>query len=181
MKINYNSRQFLLIVAAVFFTINFNYKALSQKKDSTFSARNTIYADFASKGAYYSINFDRIFNQKGKLCWTYRLGFSILENAIAFPIGINAFTGKENSHMEFSLSLIPYVDKYQSLFSDNDLSDKFLYIVPGVGYRYQKPNGDFFFKAVLSPTILLDPPSNDFWKMDPQLHLTASLGLGVSF
>ena len=76
---------------------------------------------------------------------------------------------------------MPYIDKYKSFLSKNDLSDKYIYIIPGIGYRYQKQNGGFFFKAVLSPMIILDPRSNDFWKMNPEIYVAGSIGFGLSF
>ncbi len=176
-----NKNKLYLIAILIFVTISICTESFGQQKNVDFSARNTFYANFTNKGAYYSVNYDRIFSQGQKLTWSYRIGFSILENAIALPLGINAFTGKEKSHLEFSLSIIPYIDKYKSLTSSNDLSDKYIYLVPGVGYRFQKPNDGLFFKALISPTIILDPPSSNFWKMEPKLHFTASLGLGYSF
>jgi hypothetical protein len=143
--------------------------------------RNTIFLDFSTKGAIYSINYDRIFNQRKSINLSGRIGFSILKDAIAFPVGINLFTGKGSSHVEFSLTFIPYIDHYKSFLSKNDLSDKYIYVVPGLGYRFQKPNGGFFFMLTVSPTIFLDPPSSNFWNMDPRLYFTGSLGLGLSF
>ena len=43
---------------------------------STISARNTVYADFASKGAVYSINYDRVFSQGKKINISFR-GYGI--------------------------------------------------------------------------------------------------------
>jgi hypothetical protein len=157
------------------------HQLFSQKKDSTFTSKNTIYADFASKGVIYSINYDRIFLQRQKLAWSYRVGFSILEDAVAFPVSINAFTGKNASHAEFSLTLMPYIDHYKSFLGQNDQSDKYLYIMPSVGYRFQKPKGKFFFKAAILPSVFLDPPSSDFWDMDPRFYLIGNIGLGISF
>jgi hypothetical protein len=64
-----------------------------------FSARNTVYADFASKGAVYSINYDRVFSQGKKINISFRAGVSILNDAIAFPLGIQFFTGQDASHI----------------------------------------------------------------------------------
>lgn len=168
------------LIVALWLLVSIN-TGLCQEKDTTFLSRNTIYLDLASKGAFYSVNYDRIFHQGDKITYSFRLGFSILKDAVALPIGINLFTGKENSHAEFSLSIMPYIDQYKSFLSKNDLSDKYLYIIPGIGYRYQKRIGVFFFKAVLSPMIILDPPSGDFWNMDPKVYATGNIGIGLSF
>ncbi len=164
----------ILLFSAVF--VNKNYSQTAQN-----ITRNTIYADFASKGAYYSLNYDRIFSQGEKFTKSYRIGFSVLKNAIAMPLGINFFTGHNSSHAEFSLTVVPYVENYNDLFSGNNLSDKKLYIIPGAGYRYQKTEGGFFFKVAFAPVIYLDPPSDNFWKMDGKVYPGITAGAGFSF
>ncbi len=170
--------QYLLILFAI---SAHSQNFYAQKKDSTFTKRNTLYAGFANEGAIYSINYDRVFSQNKKLAWSYRIGFSLLENAIAIPVGINLFTGKGNSHVEYSFTVIPYVDKYRSFLSSDDLSDKYIYLIPGIGYRFQQPKGGIFLKALISPTVFLDPPSSNFWKMDPKLEFLAHIGIGYNF
>jgi len=182
MKISGSMFLFKCKIILILFCLNFSYgKVYSHQNDSVFQFKNTIYTDFLNKGTYYSINFDRIFHQSKKNNLSYRLGFSILDNAISFPIGINLFTGKKDSHIEFSLTVTPYVDHYKNILRDIDSSDKYIYIVPGIGYRYQKPNGRFFFKLAFSPMLFLDPPSDNFWKMDPKLYFAANMGIGFSF
>jgi len=129
----------VIILMIVFFNASF-----SQSKQNNIIARNTLYADFASKGAYYSVNYDRVFHQGKKVSASYRAGFSIFNNVIAAPLGINFFTGQSSSHLEFSLTVVPYIEAYNSFLKSNDLSDKKLYIIPGIGYRYQKAAGGFF-------------------------------------
>jgi len=169
------------VIALLLFIFGATNTLFSQERDSTKLSRNTFYIDFSSKGAYYSINYDRVFSIGKKLCYSYRLGFSVLENAIALPLGINLCTGKGSSHAEFSLTLMPYMDEYKSFLSSNDLSDKYLYVIPAVGYRYQKRRGGLFFKLALSPMLVLDPPSSNFWKMDPKMYAAGNIGVGWSF
>ena len=153
----------------------------AQREKANKTGRNTIYADFASKGAYYSINYDRVFRRGEKLSWSYRVGFSILKDAIAVPLGIHLFTGRYAHHAEFSITGVPYVEKYTKLFSSGNLSDKKIYVIPGTGYRYQKKEGGFFCRVVVSPLIYLDPPSDDFWNMESKLYLGINGGVGISF
>jgi hypothetical protein len=173
-----NKKNLLPFVIAIIFSSFFNNACSQQIKNIT---RNTLYADFASKGATYSLNYDRIFYSMKKFSVTYRVGFSVLKNAIAMPLGINFFTGHNASHAEFGLTAVPYIETYKDLFSGNNLSDKKLYLIPGAGYRYQKPGGGFFFKAIVGPVIYLDPPSDDFWKMDGKVYAGITAGAGYSF
>ncbi len=168
------------IIFFLFFT-GFSMKGICQENNANAISRNTLYADFASKDVYYSINFDHIFHRGNKLSYSYRAGISILKDAYSFPIGIQCFTGVKSSHAEFSLTLIPYVDHSAKSRNRYDNTDKFLYVEPGIGYRYQAPEGGLFFKAVFTPIILLDPPSNDFWNMDPKLFAGGNIGIGYTF
>lgn len=148
---------------------------------NNFSARNTIYMDGTSKGAYYSVNYDRVISEGEKFSKSYRAGFTILNHVIAFALGIQFFTGQQQDHFEFGLTIVPYVEKYDKLFSSGNLSDKKIYLIPGAGYRYQKPGGGFFFKVIAGPIIYLDPPSDNFWKMDGKVYAGGSIGAGISF
>lgn len=144
-------------------------------------ARNTIYVEGTSRGAYYSINYDRIYRLGAHFTNTYRVGFSLFDNVIALPLGLNFLKGDGFHHFEFGLTVVPYVENYRKLFDAGSLSDKKLYIIPGAGYRYQPPAGGFFFKAILAPIIFLDPPSDNFWKMDGKVYAGGSVGAGISF
>lgn len=145
-------------------------------------AKNAVYAEGATRGPVYSINYDRIFRQGEKLAYSFRAGFSIYNNTVSFPVGINFITGMNEHHAEFSLTVIPYIDYDVHLVgSNNTESDKYIFVNPSIGYRYQKKEGGIFLKAAVGPSIFLDPPSNDFWNMDPKLYIFGSIGLGISF
>lgn len=156
------------------------YSAQSQQNTSSL-ARNTFYTEVSSKASVYTVNYDRIFSTRKKTTWTYRIGFSVEKEGISMPVGINLLTGLSEHHAEFSFTLIPYVDHYKQLFSEGNRSDKYLYIVPAVGYRYQKPSGGLFVKTAVSPLIFLDPPSDNFWNMDPKFYIGFMAGIGYSF
>ncbi len=168
----------IVVSICLLFLLNAVY---SQNNDSIDVAKNTFYLDLASKGAYYSLNYDRIFHRGDKLNYSYRIGFSIFNEIVALPFGINLLTGKENHHIEFSITFMPYIEEFKSFLSKNDLSDKYLYILTGIGYRYQKPEGGFYLKTAFLPMLILDPASSDFWKMDPEFKVGLSIGAGRSF
>lgn len=163
------------------FLLLFLARAIYLQAQPSSLARKSIYAEGASHGAYYSINYDRVFSQGEQFIKTYRAGFSLLNNAIAFPLGLNFFSGRDNDHVEFGLTLVPYIENYQKLFSAGNLSDKKFYIIPGAGYRFQKPEGGFFFKLIAAPILFLDPPSDNFWKMNGKVYAGGSIGAGISF
>jgi hypothetical protein len=169
---------FCLIIASSLFSLG---TVFSQHPMNNEFAKNTFYLELASKGSIYSVNFDHIFRRGDKLSYSYRIGFSIEKNDISFPVGINMITGKKSHHAEFGLTFIPYIDHYQSFLSGDNLSDKYLYIIPSAGYRFQPHHGGFFLKAGISPLIFIDPPSDNFWKMDPLVFFYGNMGVGFSF
>ena len=83
--------------------------------------------------------------------------------------------------MEGSFTLIPYLNSIQNSVNGDRNLDGQLFIVPGIGYRYQQQRGGIFSKVALSSVLFLDPPSNDFWNMDPKLLGGISASLGWSF
>ena len=170
-------RQLILLVSFYFFACA--GMVYAQEKHSS---RNAVYIELASRGPVYSINYDRIFREGDKLAYSFRAGFSIEKNAVSFPFGIHLITGGKDHHAEFGLTFIPYIVYNTPLAGTNkDQTDKFLYINPGIGYRYQKKSTGIFLRAAIGPSIFLDPPSDDFWNMDPKLYGFASVGIGVSF
>ena len=145
-------------------------------------AKNAVYIEGATRGPVYSINYDRIFRRGEKLGYSFRAGFSIYCNTVSFPVGVNFITGLNEHHAEFSLSVIPYIDYKAHLIGSNHTeSDKYIFVNPAIGYRYQKAERGIFLKAAVGPSIFLDPPSNDFWNMDPKLYAFGSINLGISF
>jgi hypothetical protein len=162
-----------LIIAAHLTLVSYSYSQESHK--------HTIYADVNTSGPVYSLNYDRIFHRGENVFYAYRIGLHWLHDEVALPLGISLITGKQNHHMEFSLSFTPYIDRTNYLFREGNISDKYLYITPGIGYRFQKPGGGLFVKSLVAPLILLDPPSDDFWKMDGSVDPLLSVGLGFTF
>ena len=156
-------------------------KSWSQTEPGTDFSPNTVFLEFSNRGPIYSVNYDHIFQRKNKFNLSYRIGFSISGEAIGVPLGINLFVGEKGSHFEASLKLVPYIKSYQGLIGSDKDSDGQLFIVPGIGYRYQQPEGGLFYRIVFSPVVFLDPPSNDFWNMSPKLLGGISASLGWSF
>lgn len=144
-------------------------------------ARNTVFAEGHTDGPVYSINYDRISRFGKTFTNTWRIGFSVDKTVIALPLGYNFLKGDGAHHFEFGLTLIPLIEKYKYLFSAGNISDKKLYVVPGAGYRYQPPGGGLFLRLIAGPSLMLDPRSDNFWKMDTKISAGISAGAGISF
>lgn len=145
------------------------------------NARNTFFAEYLSTGTFFSANYDRVFRKGSSFSASYRIGLAAGKNSIGLPVGIQFFSGQQSSHLEFCLVALPFVEDYKYLFSSGNRSDKKAYIIPGAGYRYQKPEGGFFFRSIVAPVFLLDPRSDNFWKMDGKLLPGITVAAGYSF
>ncbi len=152
-------------------------RAYTQEKSA-----NSMYVELATQRPAYSINYERIIRQGNKLDYSFSVGFSIAKNAVALPVGFHFITAPGDHHLEFGLRVIPFIDYNTTMVgSVKNSSDTYIYINPGIGYRYQPKQTSLFFKAIAGPSILLDPPAGDFWSMDPALHAFGNLALGISF
>jgi hypothetical protein len=151
--------------------------------DSTATAlrKNIVFLEAGGKGPVYSINYERIFRQGRKLSYSYRIGFSILPEDISVPLAISAFTSPGRHHLEMSLGLTPDVHKYRTFLSGDNISDKYLYITPGIGYRYQKPGGRLMVSAGIAPLVFIDPPSDKNIPVESEFRPSAHLALGFCF
>lgn len=147
------------------------------------SARNAVYLEWMNEGPVYSLSYDRVVRQGEHLNYSLSLGFSVTSKALALPAGVHFLTGTNSQHhLEFGLTVIPYLRLDHLPEGEvKKQTDTYLYVNPGVGYRYQLQGTGLFVKAIAGPTLLLDPPSNNFWDMDPHWYGYCSLGIGVSF
>jgi hypothetical protein len=151
--------------------------------DSTiiFKKKNALFIEAGGKGPYYSVNYGRIFRQGKKLIYSWRAGFSLLAHDISVPLAVSVFTSGPQHHVEFSLGLTPYLKDYKTFLHKPDLSDKQIYITPGIGYRFQKASGNFFLTAGIDPLIFMDPPSDNFWNFNTEFRPTGHVAFGLVF
>ena len=159
----------------------FFYTGIHAQEDVQPFKKNSFFAEYTLEGPVYSINYDRIFAQSARINYHFRAGFSFVKNKIAFPVGGGITTGRKNHHAEFSLTVTPLVEKKEVNYGSGSENDKFIYLFHGAGYRYQKPSGGIFFRAMAGPAIILDPAEGDFWNMNPRVKFSFSLSAGFSF
>jgi hypothetical protein len=112
-------------------------------------ARNTIFAEAGGNAIWYSVNYDRIlFRNKHKI--SLRVGASFLRDDDSesspryfIPVELNFMKGKKN-HIEYGFGF---------MFNHNPSKSKtvnyYVITLKPLGYRLQKEDGGFFFKANL--------------------------------
>lgn len=155
----------------------------SSAADTTllFKKKNSFFIEAGGKGPYYSVNYGRILKYSKKIIYNWRAGFSLLSHDVSVPLAISAFTNGVQHHLEFSIGVTFYLKDYKTFLHKTDLSDKKLYITPGIGYRFQKINGNFFLTAGIDPLIFIDPPSDNVLNFTPEFKPTGHMALGFLF
>lgn len=150
-------------------------------------SRNTIFFEFFGNAFPYSLNYERLFKLKEKNKIALRTGFHYSDNLFKndqriYSIPLEASwlhpISKKNNYLELGLGLIYSHD----FFKDINHVDHYFFTSFRMGYRYQKRNGGFFFKAGFTPLYQLfvinpEPKYIDYKKWWP----IGGLAFGYTF
>ncbi|WP_296705422.1 hypothetical protein [Algoriphagus sp.] len=181
-------KPFLAIICAIFFSISIESHA--QSKAETFTAKNVVYLDLGGNAGQYAFTYGRVFHQKGKVKLSASAGFSMWYQGSssntkwlpAIPIELTAFYGKSNHHLELGAGVTSYLDN--SIYFDQETFENVDKVVFGaiiplrIGYRFQKPEGGFFFRVGYTPFFNVPVGGREEWNFDPRF---AGLSFGKSF
>ncbi|MDX2188785.1 MAG: hypothetical protein SFY32_02885 [Bacteroidota bacterium] len=140
---------FSLIILIIALNIGFAQEKEQVPNELPKIKKNTVFVELLGNGYLYSLNYDRVINYKSKFKQTFRIGLAYLPfsplSEIHLPFEYNFLFGKKDGHFEMGIGLTPALWTYQYI-SENDTRFGF-YNYLRIGYRYQKPNGGFFFRA----------------------------------
>lgn len=106
-----------------------------------------------NSGPTVSINGEILIFSKSKFHINWHGGYGISRvhdnPAYAIPVGLRAFHGARNSHIEVGLGLT-YVKCYRVYYVGNEtVLSNALYFAPNIAYRFQKPTGGFFSELLI--------------------------------
>jgi hypothetical protein len=170
------------ILTITFFILLFciEINNVNSQNDTTISSikKNTIFFEgYGNAGrVFYSINYERLFPLKSIYGISIRVGtsYAIKQGVSAFPVLVNLMTGKRKSHFEIGMGCVSYFNVlYPNVETD---IDKYLIALTGnIGYKYQRPDGGFFFKVSYTPVFY-----NSFVKQDPLMVFAGIVDIGVS-
>jgi hypothetical protein len=164
-----------ILIASILPALLFGQKSFN---DSIIK-RNTIYIEIGGQGIIGSLNYDKLFRVKKKVKTSFSCGLTTFGNYTAnnydeywgIPLSYNFLFGKRNSHLElgigFTVFAEVYLDEYTYVTTPYPLSPTYFqghgfytnqvdfatYLTPKIGYRFQKPNGGFFFRVAFTPLI----------------------------
>jgi hypothetical protein len=136
----------LLLFSGLFLTAGLS--AFAQDSDPVERAlpQNSLYVEIAGNGLIYSINYDRVFQDR----FSARIGIAPYGSGdIAVPILANYLLGSGPSRLELGLGVTVMSITFTFIDSDYDLAR--VIGTASFAYRYQKPDGGIFFKAGFTP------------------------------
>ncbi|MFC2079860.1 hypothetical protein ACFLRQ_00130 [Bacteroidota bacterium] len=119
---------------------------------------NSVQLELGGHGLAYSLNYERILFNTDIFKIAGQVGFSYYPPFIGFidywiPISINEIFSIRNHHIELGVGII--INRVSSRDSENIATDWDWegFLSARIGYRYQKPNGRFIFRAGFTPII----------------------------
>jgi hypothetical protein len=136
----------LLLFSGLLFTAG--PSAFAQDSDSAERPlpQNSLYVEIAGNGLIYSINYDRVFQDR----FSARIGLAPYGSGdIAVPILGNYLLGSGPSRLELGLGVT--LMSITFTFFDSDYGLDRVIGTANFAYRYQKPDGGIFFKAGFTP------------------------------
>jgi hypothetical protein len=104
--------------------------------------RNTFFAEILGSGYLYSINYEREFKNQ----FVGRIGFSTFESDFVVPFTLGKFFGKKSHHFEISAGF-----DFVNYHSSDEGRDNGIALTGFLGYRFQKPDNRFQFRAGFTP------------------------------
>lgn len=177
----------ILFLSIIILILGFQNHASAQEDAEIFTAKNSIYAELGGSSILYGVNYGRILNQKGKFKLSGSAGFSYIQQATnhwtpMIPVELTVLFGKTRHNLEFGAGTTLFTSQQISLNPDsNTLQEKvsFEALIPfRLGYRYQKPEGGFFFRISYTPGFNLNLSSKDAAIFEP---IWGGISLGKSF
>lgn len=133
--------------------------------DSTVKKCNSIFVEIGGNGLYYSVNYDRLFKVSEYFYISRRAGVHYSNNLlgnnyrfIGVPIEISGLASISDRHFLEIGAGITILNRRNN--GDNH-NETLAILALTAGFRYQRPNGGFFFKGGFTPlyNFYVDHPS----------------------
>lgn len=164
----------LSLIGVLLLVLNSGFECLSQTEFKTVTAKNAVYLEIGGNAGWYSLNYGRIFYQKGLLKLAGSAGLSMWRHNTselphnttktirwlpALPLEFSALLGRSSHHLEIGSGITPYlsvtVRRNPDILNSSDKVYLGAYLPFRLGYRYQKPEGGFFFRIAYTPLFRL--------------------------
>lgn len=156
-----------------------NLTALQAQSPSVKS--NTAYVELLGSGGLYSINYERFLIMHPKTAYGIRVGGSFWnreEPNLNVITELVALTGTGKHHADFGLGFVSGFSRDRQVPFPDYQRRNHLYVVPRIGYRYQKPEGGTMIRFGITPFVAVSSQSPSRYYTYP---LYIGLAIGQSF
>lgn len=146
--------------------------------NQTFIRRNSVQFDLGGPGFIYSLNYERMLINGRRKKTAIQIGASYYPPStgirdIWIPIGVNELFSRREHHLEVGLGWI--IIREASRDSENEVVEwSWSYMMSArIGYRYQRPDGKFVFRAAFTPLFEFEGTR--------EIHPFGGVSFGYSF
>lgn len=133
---------------------------LNAQQTEPFYFKNNLQLELGGHGLIYSLNYERIFVNATKMKMTTKVGVSYYgpeSGVIGFwlPFSVNGLWSFDLHHVEFGIGQVITKEKIGEA-RGNSVDDWDMLGTMILGYRWQKPEGRFLFRAVFTPFLVIN-------------------------
>ncbi len=180
----------LILLSVLIVILALPSETFAQNEPQTFTAKNAVYLDLGGNAGQYAFTYGRLIHQKGVLKVMGSVGFSLWADRVegstvfnpAVPLEVSGLIGGGNHHFELGLGVTPHLATSLDFDTEtSELEDKVVFgsLIPlRIGYRYQKPEGGFFFRVGYTPFFNVPVGGREDWVFTP---IFAGISFGKSF
>jgi hypothetical protein len=173
----------LVIITTLFYFTASASDTLSQSQK--FSNKNSLQFELFGHGLLYSVNYERILINNSKFKTAVSAGASYLPPETGFiglwlPITFSEIISFNKHHVEVGIGSV--ITRDRKLYKDVLFQKEKVWGAFGsfeLGYRYQKPDGRFLFKAAFTPFIEFF--NTDIRRLDAEIYPSGGLTFGYCF
>lgn len=144
-----------------------------------FRQSRAIFADLSLRGARYSIAYEQFFAESSSTASAFRIGGFATLSDVAIPVGISVISKRGDNHLEGNVTVMPYINNANSAFVRDGRTDTQLYLLAGLGYRYQSAYSKWIARIIVSPFLFIDPPSSPTVPVQTRASVNITLGIGL--
>lgn len=147
-------------------------------------ADNVAYLELLGSGGPWSVNFERALGalhvRAGFANWSSDDSFGAgTSSYTSVPVTVSFLRGRGRHRFESGGGVTVGRESFRSSFGSGNESSQFTTITGIIGYRYQKPEGGFVFRAVVVPMYGLGNAESAY--PDKGFFPSAGLSFGLAF
>lgn len=180
-------KKYIIVLASLLYS-SVIFSQDQNPADYRFINPNSVQLEAGGHGLFYSLNYERVLINRNRFKTTAQLGVSYYPAStgvrdVWLPVSINEIVSFGNHHLEIGLGMVPI---REALRDSENIATEWYWsgMVSGrIGYRYQKPDGQFLLRAGFTPLAEVNglDPTIRFIRKRIEFHPLAGISVGYAF